>query len=127
MTDAAKPQPMTEKRLAKIREINEALAKCGRRMWGPGLSPFGDPTDVAADVIDDLLAEVDRLRTRPPGVARVRLTASWLEPKVGSLFRLGETEADGHAVDWVWLDDDFARGRGVNEISRECYEIIEEG
>lgn len=60
--DEAKPQPMTEKRLAEIREINGALAKCGRRMWGPGLSPFGDPTDVAADVIDDLLAEVDRLR-----------------------------------------------------------------
>lgn len=60
--DEAKAEPMTEARLAEIRTINDALAKCGRRMWGPGLSPFGDPTDVAADVIDDLLAEVGRLR-----------------------------------------------------------------
>lgn len=55
-------EPMTDKRLAELRKINAGLAKCGRKMWGPGLSPFGDPTDVAADAIEDLLAEVDRLR-----------------------------------------------------------------
>ena len=55
-------EPMTDARLAQLRTINAALEKCGRKMWGPGLSPFGDPTDVAADAIDDLLNEVDRLR-----------------------------------------------------------------
>lgn len=55
-------EPMTDARLAQLRTINAGLAKCGRKMWGPGLSPFGDPTDVAADAIEDLLAEIDRLR-----------------------------------------------------------------
>lgn len=53
---------MTDERLAKIRVIREALSKCGSKMWGPSLSPFGDPSDVAADVIDDLVDEVDRMR-----------------------------------------------------------------
>lgn len=116
-------KPMTDDRLAAIRE---STAGSRRFMERIGRERFIGVCHFVRH-LEELLAEVDRLRTQPPGVARVRLSASWLEPKVGSLFRRGETEADGYAVDWVWLDDDFARGRGVNEISRDCYEIIEEG
>lgn len=78
------------------------------------------------EAIAVLLAEVDRLWTQPPGIARIRVKASWLEPRVGSLFRRGETEADGQALDWVWLDDDWQQGRGAETIVRGLYEIIED-
>lgn len=115
--------PMTDDRLAEIRESTAGsrrfMERIGRERF-IGVGHF-------VTHLEELLAEVDRLKTQPPGVARVRLTASWLEPKVGSLFRRGETEADGFAMDWVWLDEDFARGRGAEVILRGMYEIIEEG